>query len=277
MLDVLTCSPYWSWIDVRLMQAMVIATQSKEALEILQCYKRAIFSKKLIDLLPNIPSKEIKQIYFSKIVTKLNRDPTNMTVADLLKFQSEMETVIMDISNGTCVLEHIEKGCVEVHWYIPTSCVDGAYQSARVRCYQFNDLHLQYLKIGHYPMIHDPLALSDVVSAPSPPVNVGKLCNIILLACVLFFCHIATVKDFINHYYDYLSVNMDAEVVTQLMVSQRLLSEDIVMAVSSDYQKNFLILQQVRMMNVETLVSFSELLLTSDSQKHIGTVLIDGM
>ena len=70
---------------------------------------------------------------------------------------------------------------------------------------------------------------------------------------------------------------MDAEKVTQLMVSQQLLSEDIVMVALSDYQKISLILQQVRMMNVETLVSFSELLLTSDSQKHIGTILIDGM
>ena len=69
---------------------------------------------------------------------------------------------------------------------------------------------------------------------------------------------------------------MDARVVTQLMVSQQLLSEDIVMAALSDYHKNCLILQQLRLMNVESLVSFSELLLTNDCQKHIGTMLTDG-
>ena len=169
----------------------------------------------------------------------------------------------------------MEKGCIEVHWYIPTSCVDGAYRTAKVKCYQFNDLHLQYLKIGDYPVIHDPLVSPDVVvSAPSPPVNVGKLCNIIVLSCVLF-CHIATVKDFIDHYYDYLSVNMDAEVVTQLMVSQQLLSEDV-MAASSDHLKNCLILQQFRLINVQSLLSFGKLLLTNDSQKHIGTMFVDG-
>ena len=83
-------------------------------------------------------------------------------------------------------------------------------------------------------------------------------------------------KDFINHYYDYLSVNMDAEVVTQLMVSKQLLTEDIVMAASSDYQKNYLILEQVTLMNVESLVSFAEMLRISDSQNHIGEVLSDG-
>ena len=277
LFDVLADSAYWSWVDVRLLKVMAAASGLVEAIKLLANYRKAIFSKKLFDLLPNAPSKEVKEKYYTKIVTKLNKNPKEMTVADLLEFQSQLEVVLLDIKKGFCILEHLEKGCIEVHWYIPTSCVDEAYQTARVRCYQFNDLHLQYLKIGHYPVIHDPLTSADVVvSAPSPPVNVGKLCNIILLACVLLFCHIATVKDFIDHYYDYLSVNMDAKVVTKLMVSQELLSEDIVVAASNDYHKNCLILQQVRLMNVQSLVSFSKLLLTNDSQKHIGTMLIDG-
>ena len=93
--------------------------------------------------------------------------------------------------------------------------------------------------------------------------------------CIIV-CHIATVKDFINHYHDYLSINMDAKVVTQLMVSQQLLSEDTVMAASSDYQQNCLILERIRLMNVQTLLSFGNVLLKSDNQKHIGTMLIDG-
>ena len=276
LFEVLAQSPYWSWIDVRLLKVMAAASGLMEAIQLLSNYKKAIFSKKLFDILPNAPSKKVKEEYYTKIVTKINKKPNEMTVADLLEFQSELETVIMDITKGVCILEHLEKGCIEIHWYIPTSCVDKAYQTARVRCYQFKHLHLLYLKIGHYPVIHDPLSLPDLVSAPSLPVHLGKLCNIILLACVLLFCHIATVKDFVSHYYDYLSVNMDAEVVTQLMVSQQLLSEDIVMAASSDYQKNCLILEQVILMNVDSLVSFAELLMTNDSQSDIAKVLSDG-
>ena len=87
---------------------------------------------------------------------------------------------------------------------------------------------------------------------------------------------VATVRDFINHYYDYLSINMDAEVVTQLMVSQQLFSENVVKYSISNFQKNSLILQQVAMMSEQKLLSFAQLLLTSDSQNHIGTMLIDG-
>ena len=278
LLDLLVCIPYWSWIDIRMLEMMVIASKNPQAGELLDNYKAAIFSKKLIDVLPNVPSKEIKDQYYSKVVSKVQQDHNEMTVADLLKFQSQLEVVIMDIKKGICILEHLEKGCIEVHWYIPTSCVDGAYRTARVKRCQFNDLHLQYLKIGHHPVIHDPLASPDVVvSAPSPPVNVGKLCNIIVLSCVLLFCHIATVKDFIDHYYDYLSVNMDAEVVTQLMVSQQLLIEDVVTAASSDYLKNRLILQQVRLMNVQSLLSLGKLLKANDSQEYIGTILMQGI
>ena len=69
---------------------------------------------------------------------------------------------------------------------------------------------------------------------------------------------------------------MDAEVVTQLMVYQQLLSEHVVTAASSDYLKNRLIIQQVRLMNVQSLLSFGKSLLTNDSQKHIGTMFVDG-
>ena len=276
LLDLLVCCPYWSWIDIRMLEAMVIASDSSQADELLGNYKAVVLSKKLIDLLPNVFSKEVEEDY-TKLVTKIKKDPNEMTVGDLLVLQSRLEVEIMDIKKGISVLEHWEKGCIEVHWYIPTSCVDGAYRTARVKRCQFNDLHLQYLKIGDYPVIHDPLASPDVVvSTPSPPVNVGKLCNIIVLSCVLLFCHIATVKDFIDHYYDYLSVNMDAEVVTQLMVSQQLLSEDVVMAASSDYLKNCLILQQVRLMNVQSLLSFTEMLQANDSQEYIGAILMEG-
>jgi len=176
LFDLLVRSPYWSWIDIRILEMMATASENSQALELLKNYKAVVFSKRLIDLLPNVPSKEVKEEYYTKVVTKVNKDPKEMTVADLVEFQSQLEVVIMDINKGVCILEHLEKGCVEIHWYIPTSCVDGAYQTARIKRYEFNNFCLQYLKIGHYPMIHDPLAsLADVViSASSPLVNVGK-------------------------------------------------------------------------------------------------------
>ena len=175
LMDALVDSPYWSWIDVRLLQAIVRASNIPQALQILKNYKSAVFSRKLIDLLPNAPSKKIQQKFYEKIAAKLEKDANNMTVADLLEFQIELETVIMDIGKGLCVLGNIKPGCVEVHWYIPTHCVDSAYKSASTRCHMFNEIHLLWLQIAHYPVIHDPLTTPDVViPIPSPPVSIGK-------------------------------------------------------------------------------------------------------
>ena len=88
--------------------------------------------------------------------------------------------------------------------------------------------------------------------------------------------HVATVKDFIDYYCDYLSVNMDAEVVMQLMISQQLLSEDVVVAAQSSYHKSCLILQQVRLMDSKGLVSFCELLKANTSLRNIGEMLHNG-
>jgi len=69
---------------------------------------------------------------------------------------------------------------------------------------------------------------------------------------------------------------MDAEVVVQLMISQQLLSDDIVMTAQSLYNKNCLILEQVRLMNVQTLTLFCEVLKGNDSQGKIGETLFSG-
>ena len=180
LFDVLVCSPYWSWIDIRILEAMVTASENSQARKLLNNYKAAVFSKRLLDLFPNIPSKKLKEKDYARIIAKTKKDPNNMTVADLLQFQSQLEDVVMGIKKGFCILEDLKKGCLEAHWYIPASCVDKAYQAAKVNCNQFNDLDLLYLKIGHYPEVHDPLDQTSIISAPSTSVHVGKCHKIIL-------------------------------------------------------------------------------------------------
>ena len=69
---------------------------------------------------------------------------------------------------------------------------------------------------------------------------------------------------------------MDAEVVIELMISQQLLSEDVVMAAQSSYHKSCLTLQHVRVMDTKTLMLFCELVKENESQKRLGEMLING-
>ena len=115
LFDALAESPCWNWIDIRLLSVMAAASGLVQSLGLLSNYRESVFSRKLFDVIPNAPSKEVKDEYYSKLVTKLNKDAHELTVADLLKFQSELEKVILDINNGVCVLEHIEGGCIVIH------------------------------------------------------------------------------------------------------------------------------------------------------------------
>ena len=179
LLDILVDCPYWSWIDLRLLEAMVAASGSSVAKGFLNSYRNAIFSKKLLEVLPSIPNTEVKDAYYSKIVSKVQKDVEQITVSDLLKFQYHLETLIMGLANGTCSLANIKEGCIEIHWLVPTHCIDHAYQSACLKCHKFHELHLQYLQIGGHRVIYDPSVLHRSRTATpeiSLPVTAGKIC-----------------------------------------------------------------------------------------------------
>jgi len=189
LLDILTATEYWSWIDLRLLETLVVASGSTTALDIVNKYKTTVYSKKLLDVLPSAPSKEIRDAYFTKIVSKVGKDPDEITVGDLVEFRSKLESVIMDINKGTCVLEHIEDGCIKIHWLIPTHYIDHAYKAACLRRHKFHEFYLMHLQIGNHPVLQDPLnvhSASAAMKIPLPPVNAG----ILLFVCSILIYHI---------------------------------------------------------------------------------------
>ena len=176
LLDALAGSKYWSWIDLRLMEALIKSSRIREAADLISKYKDTIFSKKLSEVLDKmfIPKeKESKGAYTSKVASKLEKDPNEMTVGDLSEFLIHLEKVIMDINSGSCVLEHLGTGCLEIQWLIPTHCRFHAYKSALNNRHKFCDIHLQYLHIEPYPPIYDPFTiqpaiLSNLLHLPKP-------------------------------------------------------------------------------------------------------------
>ena len=63
------------------------------------------------------------------------------------------------------------------------------------------------------------------------------------------------------------------------MLTQQLLNDEEVenlMNAASDYQKNSLLLEKIRLMDMQALELFCKVLQSSDSQKHIADALING-
>ena len=64
------------------------------------------------------------------------------------------------------------------------------------------------------------------------------------------------------------------------MLSQQLLNDQevhTIMSAAGDYQKNCLVMERIRMMDTQSLVSFCKILQKFDCQNHISNLLMNGM
>ena len=179
LLDTLADSPYWSWIDLRLLKAIIaVASNSRQTCrKLVNAYENQIFSKKLIEVISSIPRKEVTDEIYGKMVSKFGKNLEEITINDLLKLKSELETVIMNLKSGTCALACIVEGCIEIHWFLPNDYVDHVYNAASLKRHTFYTLHLQYLQVGTYEKIYDPAILysSHLAAVELPlPADAGK-------------------------------------------------------------------------------------------------------
>jgi len=85
-------------------------------------------------------------------------------------------------------------------------------------------------------------------------------------------------KDIVDHYYSYLSCEMDSDVIVQQKSSQELFCDDDLQTIATamnTYQKNCLMLEKIRLMDIVLLENFCKLLKTT-GQPHLGTSLLNG-
>lgn len=153
LLDILVVTPYFSWIDIRLLEAMVTASGITTARKIIENYKRVIYEKKLQEVwfsLPVIQSLDTR--YYSKLVTTLDKDLHEITVAYLLEFRSKLEEMI-GVDNGICILGKIMAGSIIIDWFIPIFYTLLAYINGRNNMNKLRDFHLAQLRIDNNLLI----------------------------------------------------------------------------------------------------------------------------
>ena len=71
LLDILIATEYWSWTDLRLLEALVVASGSSTAQDIVSKYKETVYSKKLIDVLPDTQTKRLGMPTSQRLFLKL--------------------------------------------------------------------------------------------------------------------------------------------------------------------------------------------------------------
>ena len=143
LLDMLAQSEYWNWFDTRLLEALTYASGSPEAIELLECFKRTFYPRKISEFIPYQLVKPFKE--FTSLKDKFDKDPSEVTVYELLEHRYKIEYDVLDIDEGELVLSCIKTGCVELTWQIPQELVYRAYTSMKRKHDELSSLAIKSL------------------------------------------------------------------------------------------------------------------------------------
>ena len=143
LLDMLAQSEYWNWFDTRLLEALTYASGSPEAIEMLEKFKKTFYPRKISEFMPYQLVKPFKE--FVSLQDKFDKDPSELTVYDLLQHKYKLEYEMLDIDEGVLVLSCIKTGCVELTWQIPQELVYRAYTSMKRKHDELSSLAVKSL------------------------------------------------------------------------------------------------------------------------------------
>ena len=122
---VLAKSPYWNFLDIRMMEAMAAASLIPAAQQSVENFKRTFFGMTLSEAAPYFPIVPIKPAH-TAITEQLDKDPSKMTIFELHKHRFYLETELLQTGPDTCTICRIVIGSVMITWQIH---VDHAYKA----------------------------------------------------------------------------------------------------------------------------------------------------
>ena len=143
LLDMLAQSEYWNWFDTRLLEALTYASGSPKAIELLERFKKTFYPRKISEFIPYQLIKPFKE--FISLKDKFDKDPSEVTVYELLEHKYKIETEVLDTDEGELVLSCIKTGCVELTWQIPQELVYRAYTSMKRKHDELSSLAVKSL------------------------------------------------------------------------------------------------------------------------------------
>ena len=99
--------------------------------------------RKIIEFIPYQLVKPFKD--YISLKGKFDKDPSEVTVYELLQHRYKIETKVLDIDEGELVLSCIKTGCIELTWQIPRELVYRAYTSIKKKHDELSSLAVKSL------------------------------------------------------------------------------------------------------------------------------------
>ena len=127
---VLAKSPYWNFLDIRMMEAMAAASLIPAAQQSVENFKRTFFGMTLVEAAPHFPIIPLKSAH-TAMTEQLDKDPNKMTIFELHKHRFYLETELLQTAPDTITICRIVIGSVTITWQIHVDHVYKAYCSLK--------------------------------------------------------------------------------------------------------------------------------------------------
>ena len=139
-----------NWLDIRFLEAIATASGSSKLTNLIDNYKKVIYSKTLRDVLGCIPYHKVRTKYYSRLQAKFDgKNPDNVTVEQL-----KMMCKPYLLKKIAKLIAIVEVNSLRITWLIPTNATYESYLSALMMP---QELRLDsYLQIGDW-VVHHPL------------------------------------------------------------------------------------------------------------------------
>ena len=132
----MTCSVFWNFLDIRMLEAIALASMIPAAQKSVENYKRAFFNKKIGEIM-----KKFRYSLFIKFIGERNEylhedgiknyNCRQMTIGDFHKHRLYLETSLFHVGAGTFTLTKLSvvHGSVCISWQIHTDLIDQIFRT----------------------------------------------------------------------------------------------------------------------------------------------------
>ena len=151
--DILSSSPYCTWVELRILRRMAKVANVLEATDMINTFEQCVHRRKCSEVAVYFVKECINPDHLIMVEAKLNKNADNLFVSDLIKYCHKLESICR-IPPESSVLVRTENGCLKICFTIPTYCYLHAYEIIKSDFWRLRPIHIQYLQIGTFPKIY---------------------------------------------------------------------------------------------------------------------------
>ena len=122
-------TPYWNFLDIRMLEAMATASMIPMAEETIENFKKVFYSLPLSKVAPHFPIYKQPRPNHTLIKEDLQADPSQLTIGELHKHRFYLETELFQTGQDSLTFYRIVIGSVVIFWQIHIDNIYKVYTS----------------------------------------------------------------------------------------------------------------------------------------------------